>query len=211
MHYLPLTISQVSLNIKGQALIDNISFSITQPGVYSIIGHNGSGKTLLLNLLAGLVKPSSGSITWQQQPIAPSLTWLPTQPVLLKRSVIDNITSILLSPKKERHKQASEALEWADISHLSTRIATELSTGEQQQVAIARAKAVDADILLIDELYANLDPIAQARVEQLIEKFKADNKLLIITGHHASQLQTVADCTLTLEGGKLQGIQAAAK
>ena len=204
---------QVSLVLTGQYRLRDISFSLNEKGTTAIMGHNGAGKTLLLQLCAGLFTPSSGSILWNHQPSLaprpPQLTLVPQTPVLLKGSVADNILKPLRYHQHKRQhrrehadKRCQQALAWAGIEHLQQRAAQSLSTGERQLVALARAWALQPSILLLDEPCANLDPHRQQQLDQLIEQLSQHCKIIIST-HSTRQAQDLAADILLLQQGKL--------
>ncbi len=199
MSYWPLVLNEISLTLNGRLCLDAINLQITKPGAYAIIGPNGSGKSLLLSVIAGL-RVASGELHWRCPPKPPQITWLPTQAVLLKRSVLNNLLALL--PRNKR-KHAEDALAWAGIESWADRPATELSTGEQQLVAFARAKAIGASIYLIDEPYANLDPTVRKRLHQLMIDLKHHGATLIMTGHEQPIYDGLADYVFTLDSGRL--------
>lgn len=203
---------QVSLVLAGQYRLRDISFSLNKTGITAIMGHNGAGKTLLLQLCAGLFTPSSGAIIWNHQPglspRPPQLTLVPQTPVLLKGSVADNMLKPLRYHQHKRQhrsehadKRCQQALAWAGIEHLQQRAAQHLSTGERQLAALARAWALQPSILLLDEPCANLDPSHQQQLEQLMLQLSQHCKIILST-HSPRQAQDLAADILLLQQGK---------
>jgi len=202
-HFLPLKFNQLHLLINKRPVLNKVTLSVNNEGISIIMGSNGSGKTLLLKCCASLLSPSSGSIEWQQSPIPPEITWVPQQPVLLDRSVADNIRLSLAHHKfKNIEQRCKDALTWINIQHLSGQNALALSTGEQQLVALARAWSLSPSILLLDEPTANLDPARRKQINKLIKAMSQSCKI-IMTSHSIKQAQELASHVILLEKGSV--------
>ncbi len=210
-HFLPINIKSIDLTINTKACLNNIDLQINDNGITVIMGSNGSGKTLLLKLIAGVITPTQGLINWHRQPQPPELTMVPAKAVLLNRSVIENIALPLRHAKNYKPHQnrkgaidkiVDSALAWADIDYLKHRHAKSLSTGEQQLVALARAWALKPDILLLDEITANLDPVRTQKMNQLVQDLSQFCKI-ILTTHSIKQAKALASDILLMEQGKV--------
>lgn len=214
--YLPLVIDNLSLFFSDggkektlRKVLNDISLNLSSEGISVIMGPNGAGKTLLLKCLCGLLTEYIGSIHWQKKIKPPQLAWVPQSPVLLDRSVYENI---LLPLKRKALTQGSEhgsiearcqqAIEWAGIKDIAHQHALSLSTGEQQLSALARAWALKPDILLLDEPTANLDPVRYDKMNTLIQTMSTSCKIILST-HNRQQAQLLAEDILLLSEGKL--------
>jgi len=209
-----ITVDAASLVIDSRTCVDNVSMTIERQGITVIIGANGSGKTLLLRLIAGLLLPTSGQLKITPQLNYPQLAYVPSTPVLLDRSVWENIVLPLRiqmknNPSRRTERKRStpesrtqEALQWANIESLAQQTAHSLSSGQQQLVALARAWALSPQLLLIDEPCANLDPNRQQHIESLICDMQSQCKVIMST-HNIRQAERLADDVVFLEEGKL--------
>ncbi len=209
--FLPISIEGINLTINAKACLHDINLQINDNGITVIMGSNGSGKTLLLKLIAGVIAPTQGIINWHRQPQPPELTMVPAKAVLLNRSVGDNIALPLHHAKNKESTQnkkgdidkiINEALAWADIDYLKHRHAKSLSTGEQQLVALARAWALKPNILLLDEITANLDPVRTQKMTRLVQDLSQFCKI-ILTTHSIKQAKVLASNVLLMEQGKV--------
>ncbi len=209
--YLPVSLNKFTVVFDQQTrkttALDEINLQISAKGITAVIGGNGSGKTVLLKCFADLIQPQCGSLTWQRKPLPPRITWVPQQPVLLDRSVIDNIRLPLLRNKSSKKdsdvkKRCEEALDWAQISELSAIATHSLSTGQQQLVALARAWALEPKILLLDEPCANLDPSRYQLFNTLIQELSKSCKVIMST-HSIKQVIELAEDIILLDSGKL--------
>lgn len=216
---LPLVLEHVSFRTGGQALIDGISLRF-EPGAPTIIlGPNGAGKSLLLRLCHGLLKPSTGQVSWRgpaaqnRETLRFGQAMVFQKPVLLRRSVLDNaIFPLKLRgfAKAARLKRAEAALERVGLAALAQRPARVLSGGEQQRLALARAWALDPQILFLDEPTANLDPAASRQVEQIIEDIVRDGTKIVMTTHDLGQARRLAGDVIFMHRGRVTERTAAA-
>ena len=146
------------------------------PGeVLVVLGPSGSGKTTLLRLLAGLLPPEGGRVTGGLR------VYLPQTPPLLHRSVLDNAAFGLLLhgvPREEARRRAQARLKEVGLEALAHRPAHHLSAGEAARLALARALAVEPEVLLLDEPTANLDPANALRVEALLRRAAEERRRL---------------------------------
>lgn len=230
-NFLPVRVNNIHLTINQKTCLNEVNFTVNDKGITVIVGSNGSGKTLLLKLLAGVIQATKGSIDWHKQPQPPTLTMVPAKAVLLNRSVSANIELPLHhKANRENNKKAQEknhhadksiventaenviektvknitedALAWADIDYLKHRQAKNLSTGEQQLVALARAWALKPKVLLLDEITANLDPSRTKKMNTLIQDLSSSCKI-ILTTHSMKQANLLANDILLLERGNV--------
>lgn len=195
--------------VGGKRLLDSISFRTDGGPRTVVLGPNGAGKSLLLRLCHGLLAPSFGTITWAG--MAPAMVrsaqaMVFQRPVLLRRSTAANIAYVLRLrgiPRRQRRILSMEALEQAGLLPLATRAARVLSGGEQQRLALARAWALQPQVLFLDEPTANLDPAATCMVEALLDRMHQAGTKIIMTTHDLGQARRLADEVLFLHQGRL--------
>lgn len=202
-----LHLEKACIHFNGQPCLRDIDLSINAEGITVIVGPNGSGKTVLLRLLAGLLAPSSGrrhcSNTFLSMTY-PHISWVPQTPVLLDRTVLANLLLPLQANHIDNaHERAHAALAWANITSLSALPAVTLSTGQQQLLALARAWSLTPHVLLLDEPCANLDPHRQQHVEQLIQQLSNEGCKIVMSSHHLSQAQRLADDVVFVSSGHI--------
>jgi tungstate transport system ATP-binding protein len=208
-HMLPLVVDGASYVVKGKTIIGDVSFTIRDTGLAALLGPNGAGKTTLLKLCHGLLPLSSGSIRWgdaEVHEVQQKQAMVFQRPVLLRRSAAENIDHVLKlrgASSAERARVIEESLAWAGLAEIADMPARKLSGGEQQSLTIARAWALNPEVLLLDEPTANLDPGATRRVEDLIRSFAGAGKKVIMATHNIAQAQRLADEVLFLNHGRL--------
>ena len=205
----PLVLHEVCFEVAGQYLIDHISCVIEAQPQTLVLGPNGAGKSLLLRLCHGLLRPSSGSIRWHGLDVHAARRYQAMvfqRPILLRRTVAANISYALRlrgMPWRQRRTAVHEALQQAGLGELGGRSARQLSGGEQQRLALARARVLKPQVLLLDEPTANLDPAATKAVETLLAQISASGTRIIMTTHDLGQARRLADAVLFLHRGRL--------
>jgi len=206
---LPLQVRGLSLEVRGQTIIRDISFTIASPGRTVILGPNGAGKTTLLRLCHGLGGPTAGDIRWGTMSAADGRghhAMVPQRPVLLRRSVAGNLRHVLRLKKvpKDRWNSFVEmALQQAGLGSLALRPARTLSGGEQKRLVIARACLLEPAVLLLDEPTANLDPAAVRSVEAMIRTVSEAGTKVLITTHDIAQAKRLAEDVMFMNNGCL--------
>jgi len=207
---LPLEARELVFEAGGRRLIDGIDL-VLQAGLLTVImGPNGAGKSLTLRLLHGLLRPTAGRVLWDGQPLDRSVqlrqAMVFQRPVSLRRSVLDNVLHALRArgvPRRERRGRAEAALGRADLrDHLGTP-ARRLSGGEQQRLALARALALEPEILFLDEPSANLDPASALLIELLVAQAHAAGTKIVLVTHDLGQAKRLADEVIFLHRGRL--------
>jgi tungstate transport system ATP-binding protein len=206
---LPLKLTEVAYQARGEILIDGISTDLQAAGRCVILGPNGAGKSLLLRLCHGLLRPTGGRIEWaveNSEGLRRRQAMVFQDPVLLRRSAAGNIRYPLRLrrvPRHERQARVDEALARAGLSAVTDRPARVLSSGEQQRLAIARAWVTRPEVLFLDEPTSNLDPAATRAVEELILAIDLTGAKIIMTTHDLGQARRLADEILFLHHGRL--------
>jgi tungstate transport system ATP-binding protein len=206
---LPLQLRDVSYTAGGRTILHRINAEIAAGPRTVILGANGAGKSVLMRLCHGLLKPSSGSVEWaeaelRREPRRQAMVF--QRPVMLRRSALANVTYALKVaglPRQERMLRARGALESVGLLGLADHPARVLSGGEQQRLALARAWALRPEVLFLDEPTANLDPSATKEVESIIGAIHAIGTKLVMTTHNLGQARRLADEVLFLHQGRL--------
>ncbi len=213
---LPLAGRNLCLMRGTRPVVDDVSVTISRPEIAVLLGPNGAGKSLLVRMLAGLVEPDSGDVTWNDRPPdrqrAIRLGVVFHHPVMLNRTALANIRFALQAagvPRHEQRRRAMEALSAAGLGERARVQAQALSGGEQQRLALVRAMATSPDVLLLDEATANLDPGSILAIEDLVHQARNDGTPVLLVTHDLAQARRLADRILYLHGGVLEADSAA--
>ena len=206
---LPLTFQDVSFEIGGIRLIKDLNCTLEAGPRTMILGANGAGKSLFLRLCHGLIRPTTGRVLWQgakgRDP-ADAQAMVFQRPVMLRRSVAANVDYALKlrgMAAAERRAAVEDALVHTGLRRLADNPARVLSVGEQQKLALARAWALQPEVLFLDEPTASLDPAAPHAVEQIINAIDAAGTRIVMTTHDLGQARRLGDEVMFLNRGRL--------
>ncbi|MFW6109766.1 MAG: ABC transporter ATP-binding protein [archaeon] len=179
--------------------------------ILGIIGYSGVGKTTLLKILAGLETPTQGTVEYKDTLITPdnvrvlrkNATMIFQTPKFLRGDVYTNIAyglRLRKIPEQEIRERVEKTLDEVRLSGFETRYARNLSGGEQQRIALARALVLDPEVLLLDEPTSNLDSGNASIINDILRE-ESKSRIVIIATHDLPQVQNLADRVLFLENG----------
>jgi tungstate transport system ATP-binding protein len=205
-----LQLHGVQLRFGSTHALQHVSLTLHRGEHLALIGANGSGKTSLLRVLHGLLPGTAGQRTLlplQPEGRLPVAAMLFQRPFLLHLSVRSNVLLGLLLrgvPRAERAQRCHAALQRVGLAQRANSPARTLSGGQQQRLALARAWALQPDILFLDEPTASLDPSAKREIEALIADVAAAGVTLVMSTHNLGQVKRLASRVLYLESGRVQ-------
>ena len=201
-----LEIDKLKKAYKKKFVVNDLSFNIKQGEIVGLLGPNGAGKTTTFYMVMGLVKPYSGDIFLDKQPITSlpmykrarlGIGYLAQEPsVFRKLTVEENLMAVLellnLS-KEEIHAKKETLLNELSIKRLAKQKAYSLSGGERRRTEIARALVTDPKFLLLDEPFAGIDPKAVAEIQDMIVHLKKRGIGILITDHNVRETLSITD------------------
>ena len=199
-------LEQAGVRFGDVQALRGVSLTLRRGDRLALVGANGSGKTTLLRLLHGLVPFEGRRDVVAIDGRAPVIAMLFQRPFLLSLSVRWNVLLGLWLhgvPRAQRDSRCQRALQRVGLDALAGRSARSLSGGQQQRLALARAWALEPDILLLDEPTANLDPSAKREVERLIGALADDGVTVVMSTHNLGQAKRLATRVAYLEAGLL--------
>ncbi|MBE7419464.1 MAG: phosphate ABC transporter ATP-binding protein [Ideonella sp.] len=206
-HAAPLIVLQgAGVRFGDVQALHGLDLTLRRGDRLMLVGANGSGKTTLLRLLHGLVPHQGRRDVMAPEGRAPVIAMLFQRPFLLSLSVRWNVLLGLWLhrvPRAQREARCRRALQRVGLAAQARRPARALSGGQQQRLALARAWALEPDILLLDEPTANLDPSARREVEQLIGELAHDGVTVVMSTHNLGQAKRLATRVAYLEAGRL--------
>ncbi len=225
-----LELREVRQAFGGVTAVDNVSFTLPAGGIYGLIGPNGAGKTTLLNLISGLYRPGQGQIifaghditgkpphqiarlgiarTYQNIRLFPDMTVLENVVVGHHARIKTNLlTTWLRLPQERREERAAreEALTLLNrlgLSSFANLPASKLSYGDQRRVEIARALALEPQLLLLDEPAAGMNNVESTRLAEFILELKRQGYTILVIEHHMDLIMQVSDEIVVLNFGR---------
>jgi len=206
---LPLAISNARVSKRGTEILTDINVTFAKEGFSVMIGPNGSGKTTLLRLAHGLERPKGGQVTWNSAPgeARARQAFVFQTPVMMRRSTIDNIAYPLIVRGMARSTARERARRWADNIGLNERKngnALNLSGGERQKLAIARALICEPDVVFLDEPTTNLDGRSTREIETILLSAFRNGTRIIMTTHDIGQAKRLATDIVFLNKGRIR-------
>jgi len=200
-----LVLREVCFAADNKTIIDNASLSIVQNGITVLLGYNGAGKSVLLKLMHGILKPDSGNIAWNEQTLCEvdrsrhAMVFQRT--TLLRRSVAANVDYALKIRNRFSKKSRRELLAKVGLSALEKQPARLLSGGEQQRLALAQSLACNPTVLYLDEATASLDPASTVIIEEIVQQqAEAGTKIIMVT-HDIAQAKRLAQHIVFVDQG----------
>lgn len=203
-------------SFKKRRVVDGVSFEVRAGEIVGLLGPNGAGKTTSFRMTVGLTKPDSGQVLLRgaecsREPMFRrarlGMGYLPQDRSLFQRmSVMDNLLAVLEAmpfDAAQRRREAEELLAELELSHLASSIADTLSGGEQRRLELARALATRPVILLLDEPFAGVDPIAVGEIQALIGKLRERNIGILITDHNVRETLQSTDRAYIIRQGQI--------
>jgi lipopolysaccharide export system ATP-binding protein len=191
---------------RGRPAVNGISLELADHSIVGLLGPNGAGKTTIFYMIAGLIRPDEGKVSFDGKDITnlpmhkrarKGITYLPQEPsVFRKLSVADNIRLVMETMGLSHQEIESKTLKLLDdmgLSVLADQQAQSLSGGERRRVEVMRALATDPAFILLDEPFAGVDPLAVSDLQEIIQDLKARGIGVFISDHNVRETLTVCD------------------
>lgn len=201
---------------KRREVVSDVSFDVKRGDIVGLLGPNGAGKTTTFNMIVGIVGPNAGRILLDGRDITDlpmyrrarlGIGYLPQEPSIFRRlTVRENLMAILETlpiTKGEREKRMQTLLEEFGVSHLAKEKGYTLSGGERRRVEISRALVTEPSILLLDEPFAGIDPIAVQDIQEMISGLRAKGLGILITDHNVRETLSITDRAYIMFGGRV--------
>lgn len=202
----------------GRAVVDGVSITVQPKEIVGLLGPNGAGKTTSFYMIAGLVPPDGGTVRFHGHDISRmpmhrrarlGLGYLPQEESIFRKlSVRDNLIAILETrphlSRTERSDRADELLERFKITRLAKSLAITLSGGEKRRLAIARSLCTDPRLLMLDEPFAGIDPIAVEDIQRIVRDLRDNDGLaILITDHSVRETLSITDRAFLIHDGRV--------
>jgi ABC-2 type transport system ATP-binding protein len=190
--------------------VNNLSFTVNEGKIFGLLGPNGAGKTTTIRTVLNILKPTSGSITFNDKPITRDffniIGYLPEDRGLYKKSkVLDVIIYFAVlknMPHSAAHKQMEFWLDKLEINRYKNKKIEELSKGNQQKVQFITSVIHNPKLLILDEPFSGFDPINQQIIRETILSFVDEGKLIILSTHQMEIAEKMCTDILLMNKGK---------
>jgi lipopolysaccharide export system ATP-binding protein len=211
-----LNVKDISKSIKGKKIVSNVSIEIHESDIFGLLGPNGAGKTTTFYIIAGLMNPDDGEIKLSNQDISKlpmhkrsklGIKYLPQEPSVFQNlTVYENLLGLAeLSFKnnKEITDFVSSSIEEFGLSDITQLKGRQLSGGQRRKVEIARTLAAKPKIILLDEPFAGIDPIAIEDIKKVLKKLSGKGIGILITDHNVRETLEICDQAAIINNGEI--------
>lgn len=215
-----LTIRNLTKQYGSKPALNKLNITLNN-GIYALLGPNGAGKTTMINMLVGILQPTSGEILCDGKPILScerdylsQIGYLPQSPSFYKQFSAEDFLSYMCLlkdiPKKQIAAKVNELLESVNLSDVRKKKLGTFSGGMRQRIGIAQALINDPSLLILDEPTAGLDPKERMRFRNILSKLSRD-RIIILATHIVSDVEYLADWVILLREGNLVSMKKPAE
>lgn len=200
----------------SKAVVDGLSFSVREGEIVGLLGPNGAGKTTAFYMSIGLIRPDGGEVWFQGKNVTEiplhkraqmGMGYLAQEPSVFRGlTVEENILAILETlplTKPQQKNRLAELLEELRLTGLAKKNAAALSGGERRRVEITRALVTNPTFLLLDEPFANIDPLSVQELKQLVRLLSNKKISVLITDHNAREIFSIVDRSYLIQEGRV--------
>ena len=211
-----LNVTDISKSIKGKKIVSKVSFEINKSDIFGLLGPNGAGKTSTFYIIAGLMNPDDGEIKLSNQDISKlpmhkrsklGIKYLPQEPSIFQNlTVYENLLGLAeLSFKnnKDITDFVSSSIEEFGLSDITQLKGRQLSGGQRRKVEIARTLAAKPKIILLDEPFAGIDPIAIEDIKKVLKKLSGKGIGILITDHNVRETLEICNQAAIISNGEI--------
>lgn len=211
-----LSLKNVSKSIRNKRIVKDISFEVLLGQICGLLGPNGAGKTTTFYLIAGLIKSDSGEILLADEDVSnipmhkrskKGIKYLPQEPSIFQNlTVYENLLGLAelsFSNTKDLDLFLEQSIDEFKLSKILSLKGRQLSGGQRRKVEIARTLASNPKIILLDEPFAGIDPIAIEEIKQVLVKLKNKNIGILITDHNVRESLEICDQAIVINDGKV--------
>lgn len=211
-----LEVKDLVKGFGGRKVVDGLAFEVAEGEVVGLLGPNGAGKTTAFYMTVGLISPDSGRVCFRGVDVtrfpmhrraSMGMGYLAQEPSIFRSLTVEqNIMAILESrplSRAQRRSRLEELLAELHLEKLAKKSASSLSGGERRRLEITRALVTEPACLMLDEPFANIDPIAIHDVKQMVRHLVQRGIAILITDHNAREIFSIVDRSYLVRGGRV--------
>lgn len=204
-----IEVKGVSKSYNGNKVLDNINIKMEGGRIYGFVGRNGSGKTMLMKCICGLVLPDEGEILIDGRTLGKNVEFPESVGALIETpgfiehiSAFDNLKELASIKKIATDEDIRNLLTEVGLDYKEKKRVKKYSLGMRQKLGIAMAFLEEPELIILDEPFNALDEISEKEVMEMILKRKNDSRLIIISCHDSEIIQSLSDEIIKISGGK---------
>ena len=201
----------------GRAVVNGVDIEVKSGEIVGLLGPNGAGKTTTFYMIVGLVRPNGGKVFFDGKDATHDpmykrarlgMGYLPQEESIFRKlSVRDNIMAVMETQdytRQEREEQCQQLMEKFGIAHVSESLALTLSGGEKRRLTIARSLVTSPKLLMLDEPFSGVDPIAVNEIQEIIRMLRRAGLAILITDHNVRETLNIVDRAYLIYEGQVR-------
>ncbi|MEK0444698.1 MAG: Lipopolysaccharide export system ATP-binding protein LptB [Verrucomicrobiota bacterium] len=214
----PILRTEKLVKIYGKrSVVNGVDIQLSKGEIVGLLGPNGAGKTTSFYMMVGLVRPNGGRVIFCGEDVTDfpmyrrarmGMGYLPQEESIFRKlTVEENLLAILETQplnKKQRKERCTELLEQFGITHVARQLALTLSGGEKRRLTIARSLVTNPSLLMLDEPFSGVDPIAVADVQQIVVNLAKAGLAILITDHNVRETLSIVDRAYLIFEGRVE-------
>lgn len=206
-----IVLKSVSKEINHVTVLDNINCQFSSGTIYGVVGQNGSGKTMLLRTVSGLIIPTRGTVTFDGKQLHKDISIPPDIGVIIEKpeflsymTGLENLKQLAAIKKIASEETIKEYMRLFALDPASKHTMRRYSLGMKQKIGIIQALMENPDILVLDEPFNALDEQSVLLLRDLLRNCRDEGKLIIVTSHHKDDIEAICDNVMFMQDGKLK-------
>lgn len=205
-----IEVNKFTKSVGNTNVLENINVLLSSGNIYGIVGKNGSGKTMFLRMIAGLILPTSGNVTVDEKILGKDISFPDRLGILLEKPSFlphltgyENLKLLAKIRNSTRDEEIQSFMKLFNLDWKSDKKFRKYSLGMKQKLGIIQAVMEDQQIIILDEPFNALDESSVDTLRQVLKKLKADQKLVVMTSHNKEDIELLCDHTFTISDGKI--------
>lgn len=211
-----LTVGGLVKAYKGRRVVNGVSIHVNAGEIVALLGPNGAGKTTSFNMIVGAVRPDEGSVAFLDQDITRlpmhqrarrGIGYLTQEPSVFRKLTVEQNLLAILETCEGNHEERATRLQYLlgelDLTSLAKSYAYQLSGGEKRRLEITRALVTNPKLMLFDEPFAGIDPIAVYEVQKIVRRLKERGLGILITDHNVRETLKLIDRGYIIHKGEV--------
>ena len=209
-----IEIDNISKEFSGDIVLHSVSISFEKEKIYGIIGRNGSGKTVLLKIISGFLKPTTGTVTINGIPLGKKNEFPENTGILIEKpgflpykSGFQNLKYLSQIQKLINDQEIYKVLEQTGLTSAAKKLVGKYSMGMKQRLGIAQAIMENPEILILDEPMNGLDDQGASQMRKLFLRLRSEGKTILLASHMQEDIHELCDKVYRIDAGTIEEIK----
>lgn len=209
-----IEIDNISKEFSGDIVLHSVSISFEKGKIYGIIGRNGSGKTVLLKIISGFLKPTTGTVTINGIPLGKKNEFPENTGILIEKpgflpykSGFQNLKYLSQIQKLINDQEIYKVLEQTGLTSAAKKLVGKYSMGMKQRLGIAQAIMENPEILILDEPMNGLDDQGASQMRKLFLRLRSEEKTILLASHMQEDIHELCDKVYRIDAGTIEEIK----